>query len=264
MNSLKYFDTHNHYNDETFNNELASLMQQHADNNMFINVVGTNLEDSLKAIDIAKQYANAKASVGIHPSNHIKDIKATMESLENIIKQNIDTVIAIGECGLDLHYDSNPHLNEQIALFEAQINLAIKYHLPLILHIRDAHEQTISILQKYINDLPSVIIHCFSDALKYAKVYHDWGCYISFSGCITFKNNDQLRAVLDHLNLDQILTETDCPYLSPVPVRGTINNSNNLVYINQCIANHLGLNLQDFEKKLIANAIKALKLNKHG
>lgn len=255
---MKYFDTHVHLNIEPLKEQFNDLINEYEKNDIFVNIIGTCIDDSIIAIDQANQSKNAYCTIGIHPSECYNiNLLETIAKLRNLYNTKPNKIIAIGECGLDYHYpDTNKQ--QQIEFFEAQIKLSIELNLPLILHIRDAHDDAINILKMY--KLKNVIIHCYTDNLNYAERYIKLGFYISFPGVITFKKMSWLREIISKIDLNHILSETDGPWLSPEPHRGKINHSTNLVYINQCIADQLNLSLQDINKILFRNAINVLKL----
>lgn len=253
----KFFDTHAHYNMEP----LCSFVDEHFNNPEFaVCVIGTNTNDSIEAIRLAKLKTNIYASVGIHP-NESKNIKIDEEiaKLELMINDNLDIISAIGECGLDYHYD-NYDINKQHKLFREQILLALKYKLTLVLHIRDAHDDAKKILDEFNLESINVIIHCYTSDKETLKKYVDKGFYISIPGVVTFKNANYLRESIFDIPKDRLLTETDSPYLSPVPLRGTINNSTNIRYINEYIANILNVNYETLNNQLVKNALVAYNI----
>lgn len=255
---MKYFDTHIHLNIEPLKQQFSELINEYEKNDIFVNIIGTCIEDSLIAVEQANQSKNAYCTIGIHPTEcYSLNLSETMDQLRKIYNTKPNKIIAIGECGLDYHYpDTN--IKIQTEFFKAQIELSIELNLPLVLHIRDAHDDAISILSQY--NLKNVIIHCYTDNLGYAQAYVALGYYISFPGVITFKKLDWLREIISKININYILSETDAPWLSPEPNRGKINHASNLIYINQCIAKQLNLSLDKTNKILFGNAINVLKL----
>lgn len=259
LNKYKLYDTHTHYNSNEFNQSIDEIYQELEENYVMTNVIGTDLDDSIKAIEIAKKYKNARACVGLHPTTQIEDIDSYLIKLEEIVKANNSYIIGIGECGLDYFYDnSDKEKQRQQILFKKQIELSIKYNKPLILHIRDAHLDAIKILNEY--KLNKVIIHCFTGTLDDALFYQSQGYYVSFSGIITFKKSQEMRNICQQLDLNLILTETDLPWLSPEPVRGKTNSSLNLKYINQVISELHSIDIDIINNKLFDNARKAFNL----
>lgn len=190
-----------------------------------------------EVLDISTKYREILPALGIHPENsknyNTGDIK--------YIEDNIDKIIAIGEIGLDYHYGDN-NKEKQKELFETQLNLAQKYNLPVIVHSRNATEDTINILKKY--PLLKGIIHCFSGSLETAKIYLKMGFKLGIGGVITFKNSN-LYKVIEILPTDSFVLETDSPYLSPEPRRGQKNEPANVKYIAQYICNIKNISLSE-------------------
>lgn len=215
---MKYFDTHCHingkfYNNETVDNDVVTAIEKGVDK---ILIPGTCKDDSLLAIQMAKASECLFAAVGVHPSDatHIGEVAF----LDDIDPKDI---IAVGEAGIDLHYDTNPHIDQQIEVFEKQIAFALKHDLPLLVHSRDATEITYELLKKH--EVKKFVMHAFSDTLDWANKFIDLGGYISISGVVTFKNAESLREVAKNIRLDRLVCETDAPFLAPVPHRGTDN-----------------------------------------
>ncbi len=257
MSKIVLFDTHTHYNDELL---LSQYHEFRTSNDMFINIIGTDLKDSTIAVEQAKKSPNTWCSVGIHPSIVPQDIDAELKGIEELIINNPKTICAVGECGLDYYYEGEFDKQEQEYKFRKQIELAIKYKLPLMMHIRCAHDDAIRILNEYKHQLVSAIVHCYTDNYFYAKIYEAMGFYISFSGVLTFKKCDELRYAAQELNMNQILTETDAPFLSPEPHRGKQNISPNVQFVNERLSQVKNIPLEEINKKLFHNAHLALKL----
>ena len=184
---------------------------------------GYDDKSNLKVIELVNKYSNVYGTLGIHPEE--VDNKYDID----IITKNINNskIIGIGEIGLDYHYTSE-NKDRQINLFKLQLDIATKYNLPIVVHSRDAILDTYNILSSY--KLKGTI-HCFSSSLEMAKKFIDLGYKIGVGGVVTFKNGKKLREVVSGISLNNILTETDSPYLSPEPFRGKENNSNNIKYI---------------------------------
>ncbi|MGL4951776.1 MAG: TatD family hydrolase [Mycoplasma sp.] len=256
---MPIFDTHVHFSDEPLCSDFNDLIKVYREKNIWINIIGTNISDSLKSSQLCNEYENAFASIGIHPTETYNlNADETINTLREIYQKNPKKIVAIGECGLDYHYpDTNKEIQKKF--FHEHIKLAIDLDLPLMLHIRDAHDDAIEILNQYPNK-KDIIIHCFTDSIIYAKQYEAKGYYISFPGVITFKKANELREVAKEININQILTETDGPWLSPEPKRGSVNESQNLTYINQKIADIKNMQIEELEKILFSNASRVLKL----
>lgn len=253
---MKYIDTHAHLNIDPLLKDSKSYLELNKD--IFVNIIGTNKSDSIIALELAKDNDNASCAIGFHPSETYDLSDNDLLWLENTLKNNLNDICGVGEVGLDYHY---PETNKTIQkyFFEKQIQLAVKYNKTLILHIRDAHDDAINIIKEMKPDV-NIIIHCYSDNYNYAKQYIELGCYISFSGIVTFKNAESLRDVVKQLPIDRILTETDSPWLAPMPHRSKTNEPLNVKYINELLSEILKINIEEFNKILIFNALNALKI----
>ncbi|MCQ2770387.1 MAG: TatD family hydrolase [Clostridia bacterium] len=254
----KLFDTHAHYTDEKFDNPDELLKEIFAGDVGYITCVASNIEDSIECINYANRYDNIYASAGIHPHECEKliDINADMQKLEQLLTKN--KVVALGEIGLDYHYDKDWEIKQK-EYFDAQLSLSEKLKLPVIIHDREAHMDVFDIIKSHPNS--TGIIHSCSESNEMVKEYIKRGWYISFSGTITFKNASKVLDAVKATPLDRILVETDCPYLAPVPMRGTINSSLNLHYTAEAAANTLGVDYDTFCDNEMKNAKTIFKIN---
>lgn len=254
MSSL-IFDTHAHYDDKSFDKDRAEVLDTLPQKDVFAVVnAGADIESSVKSIEISKEYNYVYASVGIHPEN-IPDEKCDyINILENLLKN--EKVVAVGEVGLDYHY-SKDRKKEQLKLFEDQIILAIKHNLPVIVHDREAHRDTMDLLKKYN---PKGIVHCFSGSVEMAKEVIKLGMYIGIGGLITFKNAKTAVSVVENIPLSSIVLETDAPYMTPVPFRGTRCNSSHIKYTAEKIAEIKKINVDEVLKITKENACKIFNL----
>lgn len=227
-----YFESHAHYDDERFDEDRDELLESLPINNIdkVINV-GADMASSLASMELAEKYDYIYAAVGVHP-HEVKDMtESDLDILRVYAKHK--KVVAIGEIGLDYYYDLSPR-DTQRYWFKKQLDLCYEVDLPVIIHSRDATQETFDIMKE--SKVRRGVIHAFSGSAEIAKAYIDMGFYIGVGGVITFKNAKKLIEVVENVNLDRVLIETDSPYLSPVPVRGTRNNSQNLSYICEKIA----------------------------
>lgn len=208
---------------------------------------GVDTKTNKMVLEIARKHSNFYAAIGYHPEN-IEHI----DNYEQFIEENITDAIAIGEIGLDYHYrDDNKE--EQKALFISQLKLAKKYNKPVIIHARDAIQDTLDILKQYP---VKADLHCFSSSVEMAREFIKIGCYIGVGGTLTFKNSKKLVEVVKEISINKILLETDSPYLAPEPVRGTINDPTNLKYVISKIAEIKGLTYESVRDTLNQNAIE--------
>jgi len=219
-------DTHCHLFKEDYDN-LNELILNLDKENIKCIVNGTNVDNNTKAIQLSKKYKNIYSSIGFHPS----DIDMLIDDYLDFIEKNISFVVAIGEIGLD-YYWTKENIVKQKEIFEKQLELAEKYNKPVIVHTRDAINDTYNILSKY---KVRGVIHAFSGSLEMANKFIDLGFKLGIGGVVTFKNCN-LKNVIDRINISDIVLETDSPYLAPVPLRGKKNNPLNLKYIAEFIA----------------------------
>ena len=235
-------DSHCHLDYEPLVNNIDQVILN-AKNNDIISLltIGTSLESSKKVLDIVDKYPNVYGTIGIHPNSttgHLNDLDKLID-----IKKKSKKIIGLGETGLDYFYKRSEK-KDQIFSFEKHIEFAISEKVPVIIHTRDADEDTISIIKKNYTKT-KFLIHCFTGNLEFAKKLLDLGCLISFSGIITFKKLTNLRSVVKYVPLDKMLVETDSPYLSPDPLRGKSNEPANVKIIAEKVASIKGISLDD-------------------
>lgn len=223
-----YFDSHAHYDDPRFNDDRFSVLESLNENGIsnIVNV-GSDIKTSKQSVALAEKYGFVYAAVGIHP-HEVK--KMNESSLDEIVRlSEHKKVVAIGEIGLDYYYDNSPR-DAQRFWFKKQMKLAWDLKLPVIIHSRDATEDTIKICKE--SKIRGGVIHCFSGSEETAKIFLDLGYHISFAGPVTFKNAKSLPQVAKIVPEDRLLIETDSPYMAPEPHRGERNCS---VYV-KCVA----------------------------
>lgn len=222
-----YFDTHAHYDDEKFDENRDILIEEmHRNGVDYIINIGADMESSVKSMELAKKYDFIYAAVGVHPHEAESMTDEDINKLREYSKY--EKVVAIGEIGLDYYYDFSPR-DKQRYWFERQLELAAELDLPVSIHSRDAAQETFDIIKN--SNVRKGVIHAYSGSAEMAKDYIDMGFYLGIGGVLTFKNAKKLVDVVRFAPMERILLETDSPYLSPVPVRGTVNNSQNLRYI---------------------------------
>lgn len=251
-------DSHCHLYYEPMLNNYESIIQKCKEKNInrFLSI-GINIKTSKINSEISARYNEIFATVGLHPNNldEIFNEKDYCELIENNHK-----IIGIGETGLDYHRVKS-NIDVQQGNFVKHISLANKQKLPLIIHTRDAEEDTYNIIKKNVNLYENnIIIHCFTGSLSFAKKILDLGAIISFSGVITFKNNHYLDNVVKYVPMNKILIETDSPYLAPEPFRGKKNTPLNLDLIAKKIATIKNININDVAEKTTENFNKIFKI----
>ncbi len=260
MDTLNHniFDSHAHYDDEAFDTDRDVLLRELPLHGI-CNVVncGADLPSSRASIALAADYAYFYAAVGIHPECAKDAPQDYAEQLEKLIVQN--KVVAVGEIGLDYHFEENAPKDVQKAIFEKQILLARQHHLPIIVHDRDAHGDTMELLRKY---RPAGVLHCFSGSVEMASEILRLGMYIGLGGAVTFKNARVPVEVAAMVPPERILVETDCPYMTPVPFRGKRNDSTLIAYTAAKIAEIRGTTAQAILQATRRNAETLFGINR--
>lgn len=253
-------DTHCHLHSSEFDTTRNDLILQLKEHNFGLILVGTNIDDSKQAIDLAKKYAFMHASVGIHPHEYDNlNLDDALLGLEEIANSN--KVVAFGECGFDFYYhSSNEFKTKQENLFRLHLDMALEHNKPVIIHTRDSFEDTYRVLSGY-NGL-TVILHCFTGDKNWVDKFNtlNHNVYFSFSGIITFKNTELIQNAVKATPIDKLLVETDSPYLAPVPHRGRQNTPLLLIHNIDKIADLLGSNSDDIVKILDKNARRAFNI----
>ncbi len=247
---MKLIDTHCHLNKEYYENVETVINNAVSDNVEYLIVSSCSPENWEENINLINKYKNVYLNISLHPEygNEEIDYDLYLEQMKKIIKSN-SKIIAIGEIGLDYHYD-NTNKDRQKDLFIKQIMLAKEYKLPIVIHTRDATKDTIDILKKF--NIKG-IIHCFSGSLETAREYINMGFYLGIGGVVTFKNS-KLKDVIKEIGLDSIVLETDSPYLSPI--RGSKNFPKNIKIIAEYIASLLNISVEEVSKKTTLNVKK--------
>ncbi len=248
------FESHAHYDDQRFDldrEELLLSMGEHGIETI-INV-GSDLEGVKKTISLAGQYEFVYGAVGIHPS----DISDLDEEVYGWLKEqcSLPKVVAVGEIGLDYYWEKEDGArSSQRYWFCRQMELAREVGLPVIIHSRDAAEDSLKLMQGIHGEQIPGVVHCFSYSPEMAKEYVKMGYYIGIGGGVTFKNAKKLKETAAAIPLEHILLETDCPYLSPEPERGKRNSSCNLPYVAKEIANIRGISYEEVVEATRENA----------
>ena len=246
---MKYFDSHAHYYDERFSEELSegvdsligTLLSQSVS---YIVNIGTSPETSRMAIEQAKRHENMYTAIGIHPSDSrfLSDIDAELREIEELILDKSNKCVCLGEIGLDYHYPDTDK-EKQARYFEAQMCLAERLNIPVCIHDRESHGDIMEVIRRH----PKVkgVLHSFSGSVEMAEELVKLGYMISFSGTLTFTNARKPKEVAAVLPRESVLIETDCPYLAPHPKRGSLNHSGNLQYTNAVLASIWGISEEE-------------------
>lgn len=229
------FDTHAHYDDEAFDRDREEMLRSFPANGISQVVNNaSNIASCKTSIALAHQYDFMWATVGVHPSEVRELDEAKMDWLKEQCSD--EKVLAIGEIGLDYHYPDDPSREEQKKWFLRQLSLAKEVDLPVIIHSREAAQDTMEIMKKAAADGITADIHCYSYSPEQALQYAGMGFYIGIGGVVTFKDGRKLRETVEVVPMENIVLETDCPYMAPEPNRGTRNSSLNLPYVVKEIA----------------------------
>jgi TatD DNase family protein len=232
-------DSHAHLNDPRFSDDVAEVVARAEANGVkFVINVGADLESSRRAVEQSEEFSQLYAVVGVHPHDAVTWNEEVEDEIRNLTSHS--KVLAIGETGLDYYYDHSPR-DVQQSVFRKQLALARELDLPVVIHSRDAAQDTLKILREF-PDVPCVL-HCYSGSWEMAQEYLKLGHYFSIGGSLTFKNADRLRSVIAQIPLSSMMLETDCPYLTPVPHRGKRNEPGYLPLIAEQLAELHGVSL---------------------
>lgn len=259
------FESHAHYDDRQFDVDRETLLENLPFQNVGVIVnVGSDIRSSKESITLAHQYDYIYAAIGVHPDEVDTMKEADMEELSHMAKE--DKVVAIGEIGLDyFRKEGNAYKSVQKEWFCRQLDLAKEIEKPVIIHSRDAAEDTIQILRDFRKENPQIenpgVIHCYSYSPELAKEYVAMGFYIGIGGVVTFKNAKKLVETVAQIPLERILVETDSPYLCPEPNRGKRNDSSQIRYVMDRIADIRGITPEEVEKQTEMNARKMYRLS---
>jgi len=239
-------DAHIHLNDEIYREILDEVIEEALQGGVVKMVVsGYDRESSLKAVEIAKKYDSCYAAVGLHPSEAVKD--ADLSWLPPLLKA--EKVVAVGEIGLDYYWDKYQR-ELQIEVFKKQIEMARSAGLPIVVHSREAAQDTFNVLKERIPGL----LHCFPYSAEMAREFVKLGYYLGIGGVVTFKNSRVLKEVVEAIDLQHLITETDGPYLAPVPHRGKLNKPAYIRLVIEKIAGIKGMDVEVAEAALYQNA----------
>ena len=259
-------DTHTHYDDRAFDEDRDELLLSLSSCGVGIVVdIGVDIETSQKAIELSKMYDFIYAVIGFHPSEVKKiplgDEEKLTDKLREKARDKKNKVVAIGEIGLDYHWaESKEEREDQKKWFRLQIRLAKELRLPIVVHSRDAANDTLSIIKEEKAYECGGVIHCYSYSPELAREYVKMGFYLGIGGVVTFKNSKKLKQTVAETDISHLVLETDCPYLSPEPHRGKRNDSKNLIYVIKEIANLKGISEEEVEKQTEMNARKLYRI----
>lgn len=236
------YDTHAHLNDHKFDGDRDEIIEKIKNSGVgLVNNIGADIKTSYESIALAEKYDFIYAVCGIHPSETGALTEHDMETLYNMTKH--EKVKAVGEIGLDYHYEDGPDSDTQRYWFRRQLELAKENDLPVVIHDRESKHEAIDILKE--SKIQKAVMHCFSGSAETAQELLKMGFYISFTGVVTFKNAKKAVEALKRIPLERLFIETDCPYMAPEPVRGTRNDSSNVIYIAEKYAEIKGVSTEE-------------------
>ncbi len=248
------FDSHAHYNDKRFDDDRDTVLAEMLQNTVcgIVNC-GTDLQSSKRSIALAEQFNGMYAAVGFHPED-LEHVDRDYEACANLLSH--DKVVAIGEIGLDYYWDAFPRPVQQ-EWFVRQMQLAKTLDLPVIVHDRDAHEDTLTLLKQ---ERPVGVLHAFSGSVEMAKEVLNLGMYIGLGGVVTFQNARKTVEVAQTIPLDRLLLETDAPYMTPVPFRGRRNDSTMIRFVAAKIAELRNMETDEILDITTANAKRLFRI----
>ena len=256
---MRIFDTHAHYDDRAFTEDMDELLRNMHDKGVerIVNI-GCSMNSSRKIAEMVKEYDFLYGTVGVHPDDVDNLTEQDLQVLIDLSKQ--DKILAIGEIGLDYHYDGIDK-DSQKRWFVEQLNVAKQEKLPVVIHSRDAAKDTLDIMKAEHAGTTGGVIHCFSYGVEMAREYLNMGYYIGVGGVVTFKNGRKLKEVVEYTPLERIVLETDAPYLAPVPFRGKRNCSIYLQYVAEEIAAIKNVPVEQVYEMTFENAEKMYHLH---
>ena len=249
MKFMELIDTHAHLTYPELEKDIDAVLARSRDAGVIGWVtIGTDKEHIRKALDLLPRYENLWASLGFHPHYANEVSEQDLGLLANALKT--PGVVAVGETGLDYHYD-NAIPENQKRLFLTHLDIAAGLDKPVVVHTRDAFDDTMAILADYKDKLKGVVIHCYGGNAEQTRLVLDRGYYISFTGTVTFKKSDALREIAKTIPLERLMIETDCPFISPEPVRRIQpNQPAHLLHIAKLLAGLHNMELEEFAKKV--------------
>lgn len=248
---IELTDTHCHLTFEQLSSDIDALLDRSRQANVTRWItIGTEPTENRAVVELANKYDNMYSAVGIHPHFAKETIAKDIEELKTLA--NDPTVVAIGEIGLDFHYDFSP-VQEQKQLFAEQLQIAKELHKPVVIHSREAFDETIKIVEQDGQGIEKIVFHCFGYGPDEAKYIIDKGWHISFTGSVTFrgKRSDITREAAKVVPLDRLMIETDCPYMSPVPMRKQkVNEPALMIHTANFLAELKEIDLEEFARQV--------------
>ena len=256
---MELIDTHCHltFDDLAKNIDAVIARSQQAGVTGWV-TVGTDPQENRKAIEFTERFENMYAALAIHPHDAKTVTAKTIQELRNLAQH--EKVVAIGETGLDYHYNLSLH-QDQKRVFAEHLRIAAELNLPVIIHCRKAFEETLEILEEHGTGIDNIVFHCFSGSAEQAKILLKYGFYFSFTGVVTFKNAEKTRKAAGVIPVDRLMLETDCPYMSPEPMRKQkINEPALMIHTAKFLAELKQMDLTDFVQAVTATSKNFFRL----
>ena len=251
-------DSHAHLDDERFDRDRDELIKSLGNNGISTVInIGADLPSSIKSVKLSEQYDNIYAVVGVHPHSASEMDEGTIEVLKAFSSR--EKVVAIGEIGLDYYYDNSPRDVQRI-WFKRQMKLAKEVNLPIVVHSREANQETFDMIKAESDGKLTGVIHCYSGSVELMKEYIKLGYYISLGGPVTFKNAKIPKEVAKVVPIDRLLVETDSPYLTPEPHRGKRNEPLYVRYVAALIAELRGMTIEELARATSENTKRLFNL----
>ncbi|AQQ08850.1 putative deoxyribonuclease YcfH [Sedimentisphaera cyanobacteriorum] len=256
---MRLIDHHAHLTSEQYHGSLDEINYRAGKAGVEkIITVGTDLQDSLESLEIAQKYENVFFTAGFHPHEAKSADDQSLEQIRLLLRE--DKAAALGEIGLDYYYEFSSKEQQKNA-FAKQLEIAVQENMPVVIHSRDAFENTAEILSKYSEKLPGIVIHCFGEGPEQAEYCLKQGWYVSFTGVVTFKNAERTRQAAAVVPPEKLLAETDCPYMSPAPLRKyKTNEPSFIVHIAEKLAEVKGLEVNQMCEILWQNAESVFRI----
>ncbi|MCJ7777726.1 MAG: TatD family hydrolase [Sedimentisphaerales bacterium] len=250
---MKLIDTHCHLTFDVLAHDIDAVIARSREASVTEWItVGTDLKECQKAVELTERFEGMYAAIGIHPHEAKTVITETIEELKKLAQHK--KVVAIGETGLDYHYNFSTR-EEQKKVFAEHLKIGSELNLPVIIHCREAFDETMKVLEEYRSGIEKVVFHCFSGSSEQAKIILDKGFYISFTGVVTFKNAEKTRRAVSVVPLDRLMLETDAPYMSPEPMRKQkINEPALLIHTARFLAELKQMDFADFAQAVTATS----------
>lgn len=296
IDMTQIFDTHAHLNDDSFSSDRDNLIREMSESGITaFTEIGFDMPSSRKALELAGKYSNVYAAVGFHPDHSDQCRDEDIAEIRSMVKKDSGDsghgssgnkerkIVAIGEIGLDYHYtragiierahesgkvpdpeelkNADPEAEIQKQTFSRMLKLALELQLPINVHSRDAAKDTYDMIVAEHGYENGGIIHCFGYSLEMAKLYAKLGMCVGIGGVVTFKNSKKIKEVVSGIPIENIVLETDCPYMAPVPVRGSRNDPTNLIYVAEKIAELKGMKPEDVIRITTENAQRVYRIS---